>query len=139
MHAYERFLARGESIHGHRCPSLVYGIRAATILRQNIPPGVSPAAIVLRHISGCFRDGVLAAVDGWFPPDLVESRRTPGDCSIEAVLTEGALRVEVRPEVRGAVDAIHARTPALDQYRLAGMVYLSGLSDEEFARVTRPE
>jgi hypothetical protein len=138
MRTYEKFLIRGESLHGHRCPSLLYGIRAALILGSNLPPGVEPARIILRHVSGCFRDGVLAVVEGWLPTDRVNSRPTPGSCSIEAVWDGGSLTIGVRPEVRVAVDAIHARTPDLAEYRSAGMAYLSGLADDEFACLTRP-
>ncbi len=127
-------LAEAASVHGHTCPSLVYGCRLALLLLARLPSGTAPAAVVLRHTSSCFRDGAAAALSLGGLGTEPRSERRPDGCSIEAVWPGGRLRLGVRKDVREAVDVLKDGRD-LVSFRAAGVGLLLGLTDDAFAEV----
>lgn len=131
---YARLLGKAAALHGHECPSLVYGCRLGLMALGLLPEGASPEAVTVHHSSGCLKDGLsVVMADRGINPESVSFVRS-GPCSVEMDWAGGIARISVRESVRRKLDNLK-RDLNLDAYRAAGVKYLDTLSDEDFADI----
>jgi formylmethanofuran dehydrogenase subunit E len=126
-------LSEAGEIHGHLCPSLLYGCRLVALAKERIPPGARVETYILRHSSACFRDGVISAAGRWWQGAEMITIVEKGACSLEVRWEGGRIVLRVRRRTRRSVDALKADAADLATFRERGIALLMDLPDEEFS------
>lgn len=123
---------KAAQLHGHKCPSLFYGVTLVLFARRVADNGeASLERIVLEGSSKCIRDGVST---GLKDADIKNSLQVITDssaCALTIGTPGSARRFVVIPQVRRQINKWHRELP-LAEFQSRGVAYLKGLKDDEF-------
>ncbi len=120
---------RAGQVHGHRCPSLYYGVKGIVQAvelanRQHVPL----ERFLLEGKSKCIRDGAKVALAGISDRKL---ELVGGGCAVTIGNRQNNIRLEVRREVRQMIGKLNESLP-LEEYQRQGVLKLQSLAVEEF-------
>jgi len=120
---------RAGQVHGHKCPSLYYGVKGIVLAveiasRQHIPL----ERFLLEGKSKCIRDGAKVALASISDKKL---EMTGCGCAVTIGNRQNNIRLEVRREVRQMIGKLNENLP-LEEYQRQGVAKLQSLAVEEF-------
>ncbi len=133
----EKLFDKAAVRHGHKCPSLYYGVRGAvTALKLAVESNITVKQAVIQGTSKCIRDGAgtVFATQAQLTPVLLED-----GCGIS--LGDGAQNIQLmlNSHVREKVNSLNKQLP-MAEFQQQGLKYLQGLSDEDlFKTITLTE
>ncbi len=130
---FEKLFNAAAKRHGHKCPSLYYGVKgtiAALTLASKSNIAVKQAAV--QGKSKCIRDGAgtVFASETQLTPVLLDE-----GCGI--CLADGAqsIQLTVKSQVREKVNSLNKQF-ATEEFQQQGLKYLQSLSEEDIFDVT---
>ena len=119
-------------LHGHKCPSLYYGVKGLTQLLELAAQKKIPLDhLVLEGKSKCIRDGAKVALNSRLDKKL---ELIGQGCAFTAGNRKNNIRLEVRREVRQMVNKLNETLP-LDEYQRTGTEKLQSLTTNELFNI----
>jgi hypothetical protein len=118
--------------HGHKCPSLYYGVSGATVaLEMAGQKNIAIKQAIIQGTSKCIRDGAGSVLE-------TEAQLTPTVSQQGCGLTLGDgkqyLQLKVKPEIREKINRLNKQLP-LEEFQREGLKYLTALSKQDIFEV----
>jgi formylmethanofuran dehydrogenase subunit E len=131
-------LDKAEERHGHRCPSLYYGVKTAVAaLDLANQRNITVKQAVVQGTSKCIRDGATTVLENEVQ---LTPLAAPAGCGISLGNGKQNIQLEVKPQVREKINSLNKQLP-LEEFQREGLKYLQCLSDEDLfeVRSLKPE
>jgi hypothetical protein len=118
--------------HGHKCPSLYYGVKSAvTALDLAQQHHITVKQAVINGTSKCIRDGASTVFESelQLTPSMVED-----GCGVNIGDGEQNLQLKVKSPVREKINSLNKQLP-LEEFQQQGLKYLQDLSKQDLFEV----
>ena len=126
---FNRYWEEAAQIHGHKCPSLFYGVSLG--LKAKEAATESTESIVLEGCSKCIRDGAKTVLQDSKLHDKLSIITDSSKCAITIKGNDSHRRFIIAPAVRQHINKLNKELP-LEEFQNKGVEYLTNLADDEF-------
>ncbi len=125
---FEVLFEKAAQIHGHKCPSLFYGVTLGLLAKRAV---VSPVEhIILEGSSKCIRDGVKTVLQDCALCDKVAVVTDSPACALTIGGVGWQQRFSVSQKVRRQINQWNKELP-LPEFQTRGVSWLRGLKENE--------
>ena len=125
---FEDLFDKAAEIHGHKCPSLFYGITLGLLAKEMADS--STKEIVLEGSSKCIRDGVNTVLQDSPLCDKVSIITDSSGCGVTIKGNEVQQSFSIPQKVRQQINQWNEELP-LEEFQIQGLNYLRSLTEDE--------
>ncbi len=125
---FDALFDKAAQIHGHKCPSLFYGVRLGILAKW---VAVSPVErIILEGGSKCIGDGFKSVLQDCELCDKVAVVTDSPACALTIGGAGWQRRFSISPKVRRQINQWNKELP-LSEFQTRGVSWLRGLKEDE--------
>ncbi len=134
--ALEASFCEASVVHGHKCPSLFYGVKLSSEAKKLSEKKSIPIKnVVLEGSSKCIKDGVFTALKDLSPNIRVSMEA--GKCSLTFGDEEKNIKISIPDSIRKKVNAINEKHGGnTEAFQVEGLEYIVPLKSEEMLDVS---
>ena len=124
----EKYLNLAMKVHGHKCPSLFYGVTLGQIIKREIKSG-NKINVILLGKTKCIKDGVNAVLEN--SNITVKVVSDSSDCGACLKNEVGMYKMfSINPDVRGQINQWN-KDLSTEDFQVRGVKYLFELKENE--------